>query len=77
MILAGTFAEARVSKRSARSVFLAGGADDYAVAIKMVEWLSVKGYAHSRTHAWERAKGTTPKILFAANGLPLQESHLP
>ncbi len=54
--LAGTFAEARVTKQSVGSIVLSGGMHDWQDQGDRIRWLVATGYAADEHAAWRRAE---------------------
>ena len=61
--LSGGYAEARVSRRSAFSVFFTNAKDDHDNAQNAISWLVENGYADSGDAAWLRAETETRDFL--------------
>lgn len=62
LVLAGPYAESRISKCSLASILLTSGASDYAMAKATVDWL-VRHWAVGKEDAWARAEREVKQFL--------------
>lgn len=62
-LLSGGFAEARVAKKSATTVFLTTALDDMARAQQAIDWLVANAFAEDVHAAWLRAECETRAFL--------------